>query len=159
VFQISDSQTSFEETFIARNKEWADRPQDKLREVRKQVEAIYRIMVIQIDSFGVINGYDVTGQFVSELNKTITYFNDHSHRHAKKNIDKAFVNDIPDQIYADEPAVPMPEVFFEDEKLVFTRDYEMSYHDNSGPGTALATIHGKGRFKGKKQVSFNIIKL
>jgi hypothetical protein len=51
----------------------------------------------------------------------------------------------------------MPEVFYEDEKLVFTSDYELSYRDNRKPGTALVTIHGKGRFKGKKQISFNIV--
>ncbi|MDR1562205.1 MAG: hypothetical protein LBS54_03830, partial [Dysgonamonadaceae bacterium] len=129
-----------------------------LSDVRKRVNIIYRNMIVLIDAYGALNGYDVTGEFVRRLNSEITYFNEHSHHHAKKDIDKATVNDIPPQVYDDEPVVPMPEVFYDDKKLVFTRDYELSYHDNDGPGTALVTIHGKGLYKGRKQVSFNIVK-
>ncbi|MDR1561557.1 MAG: DUF6261 family protein, partial [Dysgonamonadaceae bacterium] len=158
VFEISDAQTTFEELFLKRDDEWASRPTEKLPDVRKRVNVIYRNMVELIDAYGALNGYSVTGEFVGKVNSDITYFNEHIHGHAKKEIDKATVNDIPPQVYADEPVVPMPEVFYDDKKLVFTRDYELSYRDNDGPGTALVTIHGKGSYKGRKQVSFNIVK-
>jgi hypothetical protein len=51
----------------------------------------------------------------------------------------------------------LPEVFFDDNKLVFTKDYELSFRDNNAVGTASVTIRGKGAFKGVKTVSFNII--
>ncbi|MDR1561693.1 MAG: DUF6261 family protein [Dysgonamonadaceae bacterium] len=152
------SQANFENLFIQRNTEWANRPKEKLREVRKEVDAKYHNIVERIDAYGIMNGYATTGAFVDELNREVKYFNDHVPHHTKKDIDLATVASIPDQIYADEPAVPMPDATYEGEKLIFARDYELSYHDNASPGTALVTLHGKGEFKGKKQVSFNIIK-
>jgi hypothetical protein len=53
----------------------------------------------------------------------------------------------------------LPKVTYEGKELVFTKDYELSYHDNGRPGTAAVIIHGKGAFKGTKTVSFNIIEI
>jgi hypothetical protein len=154
---ISGAQTDFDEIFILRNKEWAARPTEKLVDVRKLVDATYRNIVGQIDAWSLLNGDDITGEFVRILNTEITYFKDHIHRRAKKDIDRATVSSIAGQVYSGEPAVPVPEVFYDGMKLVFMRDYTVSYHDNDRPGTALVIIHGKGRFTGLKRVSFNIV--
>ncbi|MDR3252986.1 MAG: DUF6261 family protein [Tannerella sp.] len=155
--ELAAAQAGFEQLFILRNNEQAAKLKAKVKDIRKQVDANYRQTVEQIDSYTVVNGDALTGQFITRLNQEITYFNEHNRHHLKTDIEKAAVAAIPDQIYAGKPVVLLPEVFYEGAELVFATDYEVSYKDNKAPGTALLTIHGKGTFNGQKQVSFNII--
>jgi hypothetical protein len=157
VDEMSYAETYFDELFAKRNSEWAGRPQEKLRDVRKKVDEYYRGMVTLIDAYGALNGYDVTGEFIRKLNITVKYFNDHIPHSRKKDLDAADIDDVPDQVYEGEPVFPLPVVYYVGKKLLFTIDYELSYHDNDRPGTAKITIHGKGKFKGIKEVSFKIL--
>jgi hypothetical protein len=157
VDELSAAQAEFDSLFVMRNSEWAARPNAKLRDVRKRVDGLYRAMVALVDSYGLLNGYGVTGRFVLRLNTEVKYFNDHVHHRAKVDIDAAAVESVPKQVYDGRPAVPMPEVYYDGERLVFTRDYVVSYCNNDRPGTAMVIVHGKGRFKGIKDVSFNIV--
>jgi hypothetical protein len=157
VTELNAAQNDFERLFLLRNSQLAARPQDKLKDVRKQIEATYRTVVEKIDAYGVINGYDDTSIFVSELNREIEYFNEHNHHHKKINIDHAAVESIPDQVYNNEPVIVIPNVHYEGKKLGFTTDYEVAYKNNNAIGTATLTIHGKGKFNGHKIVSFNIV--
>jgi hypothetical protein len=157
VTEIDSAQQEFERLFLLRNDELADRPHEKLKTVRKEIDAVYRRMVGQIDAYTVLNGDASTEPFVRRINEEIVYFNEHTHHHAKKDIAKAAVNNIADQVYAGKPVVLIPEVFDEDKELVFSQDFELSYKNNNAVGTADVIIHGKGAFKGKKIVSFNIV--
>jgi hypothetical protein len=157
VTELADAQEDFERIFLLRSDRRAEQPKERLRDVRKQIDTIYRKIVERIDACTIVNGDDVTGEFVKHLNSEIAYFNEHSHRHAKKDIDRAVVASIPDQPYADKPVVLLPDVTYEGKELVFAHDYELSYKNNDRPGTASLTIHGKGKFKGTKTVSFNIV--
>ncbi|MDR1561477.1 MAG: DUF6261 family protein [Dysgonamonadaceae bacterium] len=159
VFQISDAQTKFEETFIRRNEEWADRPTEKLSDVRKHVDTLYRSMVELIDAYGSLNGYDVTGEFVRRLNSEITYFNEHSHR-VKHDIAHCEPEEIPNQVYSGYPITPTPLVLYPTNKktlrLELGKDYNLSFKDNVEVGNAQCTIHGIGAYKGSKTVTFII---
>jgi hypothetical protein len=157
VNEIADAQSLFEQIFLQRSAERAALPKDKLTDVRKRIEAVYRGLVERIDAYTTMNGESVTGTFISRLNDEITYFMEHSHHQAKKNIGKAVIASIPDQAFDGNPVTVMPQAAFDGRELIFTVDYELSYHDNSAPGTASVTLHGKGAFKGKKTVSFNIV--
>jgi hypothetical protein len=157
VTELAAAQADFERLFILRNEEMAARPQQKLSDVRREVDTLYRRAVEQIDAYAALNGDAVTARFVSELNTEVTYFNEHARRHAKTNIDRATVASIPDQTWAGKTVVVLPDVAYEGKELVVTKDYEVSYKNSNRPGTASLTIHGKGRFKGTKTVSFNII--
>ena len=117
---------------------------------------VKKLFETRLDAYTVMNGESVTGIFTGRLNDEIAYFNEHTHRRTKTDIDGAFVASIPDQPYENKPVTPMPEASFDGHGLFFTVDYELSYHDNNAPGTASVTLHGKGAFKGKKTVSFNI---
>jgi hypothetical protein len=157
VTEIAAAQDEFERIFLLRNDELAARPREKLADVRKEINAVYRKMVTLIDAYTVLNGESSTEAFVSRLNGEIVYFNEHTHHHAKKDIGKAAVDTIPDQVYEDKPVVLLPRVFDEGRELVFSQDFELSYKNNNAVGTADITVHGKGAFKGKKIVSFNIV--
>jgi hypothetical protein len=158
VTELASAQAVFEQLFITRNIELAEKPQERLKDVRKQIDAGYRLMVEHIDAYNVLHKDDPDClRFVNELNGEIAYFNEHTHRRAKIDIVHAVVASIPDQPYADEPVIVLPDVMYEGRKLVFTADYEVSYKNNNSPGTATLAVHGKGAYKGQKTVSFNIV--
>jgi hypothetical protein len=157
VMTISNTQSEFEQLFIERNVELANRPSERLRDVKKDVNAMYYQIVERIDAYNILNTDAEVIAFVNELNNEITYFNEHSHRHAKKDISKANIETIADQVYTGEPVIVLPKVTFEGKNLIFSRDYEVTYKNNVQPGTATLTIHGKGRFNNTFMTTFNII--
>jgi hypothetical protein len=157
VAELSAALDDFERIFLLRADQRATKPKKRLTDMRKQIDLIYRKIMERIDAYTIMNGEASTADFVNHLNEEVTYFNEHNHRHAKKNIAKANINSIPDQTYYGEPVIVLPEVFYDGDKLVFTKDYELAFHDNNAVGTASLTVRGKGAFKGNKSVSFNII--
>jgi hypothetical protein len=156
VAELAAAQENFERIFLLRSGRRAEQPKERLRDVRKQIDALYRQIVERIDAYTVINGDAVTGEFVKHLNEEIDYFNEHTHRHARKDIDRAVVASIPDQTWKGKTVIVLPEVAYEGRELIFTKDYDLSYKDNDRTGTASLVIRGKGQFKGTKTVSFNI---
>ncbi|MCR5304526.1 MAG: BspA family leucine-rich repeat surface protein [Lachnospiraceae bacterium] len=54
---------------------------------------------------------------------------------------------------------PVPEVYFNSEKLTEKKDYTVKYSNNLKPGTATVTLNMKGRFSGRKHIVFTIVKL
>jgi hypothetical protein len=154
--ELAAAQEEFERLFIKRNTELAARPQDRLKEIRRDIEAIYRQMIDRIAAYILLNDDGSCNVFIEELNRQITYFNEHSHRQKKQDIKDAVIENIPDQKYSGEPVVYLPTVFFNEKKLVFAKDYELLYKHNDKPGTATISIKGKGSFKGQTLVRFNI---
>jgi hypothetical protein len=156
VTELAAAQVAFDQLFILRNAELAARPKQKIREVRRATEAAYRQIVERIEAYIVINGDTACRSFVDELNHEVLYFNEHAHHHRRVDVKNAFIASIPDQPYRNEPVIVLPDVAYEEKKLVFTKDYELSYKNNTHPGTATITIHGKGRFYGQAIITFNI---
>ncbi len=62
------------------------------------------------------------------------------------------------QVYDGAPLQPNPHVVYEGNVLKNGTDYAVSYTSNSKPGTAMATIQGKGGFAGSKTIEFAIEK-
>jgi hypothetical protein len=158
VTEIAAAQAAFEQIFLLRSAEQVARPQGNLKDLRKEIEAIYRRITKYIDAYTVLNGTGVTGVFVSELNDEITCFNEQKcNRCVRKAINLVTVAAIPDQIWDGQPVTPLPVVTDENgNELVFGRDYELTYHNNDHPGNATVTLHGKGAWKNKKTVSFDV---
>jgi hypothetical protein len=159
VTEIAAAQAAFEQIFLLRSAEHVARPQGNLKNIRKEMNALYRQIMERIDAYTVLNGTSVTGDFVGRLNDEIAYFNEHNyHHHHPKDISLATVATIPDQPWDGQPVTPLPVVTDADGNLlVFARDYDLTYHKNDRPGNADLTLHGKSAWKGKKTVSFNII--
>jgi hypothetical protein len=157
VTELAAAQADFERLFLLRFGQWAERPKERLRDVRKRIDTVYRQIMERITAYTTLNGESVTGVFISRLNEEITYFREHSHHHAKTDIAKAVAASIPDQPYEGKPVIVLPKVTCAGRELVFVRDYELFYKDNDRPGNATVAIHGKGSFRGVKTVSFTII--
>jgi hypothetical protein len=159
VTEIAAAQAAFEQIFLLRSAEHIEKPQGNLKDVRKEMDSLFHQITERIEAFTVMSGTSVTGEFIRKLNDEITYFNEHNyHHHHPKDINLATAATIPDQFRDGQPVTPMPVVTDENgRKLVFARDYDLTYHNNDRPGNAFVTLHGKGAWKGKKTVSFTII--
>jgi hypothetical protein len=155
--ELTEAHSAFVQLLELRNNEHAARPKPDLKTIRKQIDAVYRKMVEHIDSYSIASDPSICKQFIERLNAKVVYFNNQYKYRATISIKKAFVSSIPVQTFDDgHPATPIPEVFYDDKKLVFSVDYELSYKNNSRPGSAMVYIHGKGTFKGVLAISFTI---
>jgi hypothetical protein len=158
VTEISTAQTTFEQLFLLRNAERAAKPDDNMKSVRRRIEVVYRQIKERIEAYTLLNGESITGTFIRRLNEEIIYFREHNEHHRiPKDIALTTIATIADQPWEGRPITPLPVVMYEGHELIFAFDYDLTYHDNDHPGNAYINFHGKGTWKGKKTVSFNIV--
>ncbi|MDR1269416.1 MAG: DUF6261 family protein [Planctomycetaceae bacterium] len=154
--ELSESLNHFNELLKLRNTEQADKPQQRLREIRKQIELVYHNMINHINSAAVLDQSNMYTEFINRLDTQITYFNDHNHHPAPISIRTANVDVIPIQQYTGEAITPIPTVYMGDKRLSFAKDFNLTYKNNIQCGVAEVNITGKGIYGGKKLVTFNI---
>jgi hypothetical protein len=152
---------AFDTLFTRRNTEWADRPDAKLKDIRKEIDAVYRPMTERINAAALMDEAGQYDEFIRQLNREIEYFVDHSHRHARKDVAHVTAAGIADQPFTGKAITPIPQVFFTEDgkptvELVFAKDFTVTYRDNIKVGTATIIIHGKGAYRGTKAITFNI---
>jgi hypothetical protein len=157
VNEISAAQAAFEQIFLQRDLERANLPAERIRDVRRDIEAAYRQIIERIGAYTVMNGTTTTGMFIKLLNEKVVYFNEHAHHRVRKDIARATVDSIANQTWENKPLTPMPTAMYEGHELVFAYDYDLAYHNNDRPGNATVTLLGKGAWKGKKTVGFLIV--
>lgn len=71
--------------------------------------------------------------------------------------DNITLNSISNKTYTGKAIEPKPVVKLYGNKLKANVDYTVSYANNKKVGKATVTITGKGNFKGKRKITFNII--
>jgi hypothetical protein len=85
-------------------------------------------------------------------------------RHLPKDLaagDHCVVEPVDTQKYTGKAITPIPKAHYREDgkptvELVFAKDFSVTYKNNVNVGTAEVTLHGKGNYKGKKTVTFNI---
>jgi hypothetical protein len=157
ISELEAAVNEFKYLLKLRNAEYAGKPQQRLREVRQQIEAVYRNIIDRIHSTDILDDAGTCTEFILRLNAQIVYFNDHNHHPAPKNVQKADVDPIPPQEYSGKAITPIPAVHLDGQELVFARDFSLTYKNNVQPGVAEINIAGKGSYGGHKTVTFNII--
>ncbi len=75
----------------------------------------------------------------------------------EKDLKNGVVTDIADQVYTGKKITPKITVKYNGRTLKKGKDYKISYKNNKKIGTATITVTGKGRYSGKKKVTFQII--
>jgi hypothetical protein len=161
VNELEAARVLFDSLFDRRNTEWAGHTKETMREARTVTENIFYGMADRLDSEITLNGDTKYKAFVLRLNEQIKYYNEHAHHPEHHDIAKAVAVPIPVQTYTGKAITPIPEVHYVEEgkptvELVFAVDFTVTYKDNVNVGDAELTIHGKGAYKGKKTVTFNI---
>jgi hypothetical protein len=158
VDQLEIAENEFTQLFEERSIEMVNRPQDSLKKLRKEIDDVYKNMIIVIQADLNINPDPSTLEFAKVLNEQIKYFNEHAHHKIKKDINDANVETIPDQSYTGKQIIVIPVVHYEKEELILGTDFTLTYKKNIESGNAEVIIHGKGSFKSKKIVTFSIKK-
>jgi hypothetical protein len=164
VTELSVAETEFEQLLDLRYSETAQKPQGRLADARRDTEAAYRPMIDRIDASAVINDTPDFHEFIAKLNAIVTYYNDHTHRHARKNLgagDHTVIEPIDVQHYTGRPVTVLPAVHYREEgkpteNLALGKDFDVTYKNNTDVGMAELTIHGKGAYKGTKTATFHI---
>jgi hypothetical protein len=158
VVEIAAAQADFERIFLLRIAEQDNLPKETTKEVRKQIEAVYNLIIERINAYTVLNGESVTGLFITRLNAEIAYFNEHNHHHpVPKEISLTIAATIGNQVWDGHPVTPLPILTYEGHELVFAHDFDVTYENNDQPGNATLIIHGKGSWTGKKIITFDIV--
>jgi hypothetical protein len=157
VIELAEAASDFEYLLRQRNVEQAGKPQQRLRDVRRKIEAVYRNMATHINSAAILDTTGAYTGFINRLNAQIVYFNDHNHHPAPKNIRTANVELIPPQPYTGKAITPIPVVHLDGVELIFAKDFTLTYKNNEQPGVAEMRITGKGSYAGQKTVTFNIV--
>ncbi|MDR3235659.1 MAG: DUF6261 family protein [Prevotellaceae bacterium] len=164
VHELVNAETAFEELLAQRNVADSQKPDGRLKDVRREIEDVYRQMTERIAAAAIMDATPATDAFIAELNTKIAYFNEHNHHHARKDIsitDHCVVEPIATQAHTGKPVSVIPKVHYREEgkptvELVFAKDFDVTYKNNTDVGTADLTIHGKGAYKGQKLTTFNI---
>ncbi|MDR1270839.1 MAG: DUF6261 family protein [Planctomycetaceae bacterium] len=150
-------------TFISlmeqREAQTLNKPEQSFPEVRRGIEDVWHNIVILVDSGAALNTSPEFAMLIDKLNPEIEYLNKEFHR-AKHNIAHAEPAPIKQQPYTGVPCTLVPEVLYPTEKETFRlelgKDFNITYKNNIHVGNAECTIHGKGKYKGHKTVTFII---
>jgi hypothetical protein len=162
--ELIGAEDEFTQLYLQRGDETAIRPQGRMTDVRRQIEASYHSMVTLIDAAVIMDTTNKYDAFIAKLNVQVTYFNEHNHHHARKDIsvsDHCVIETIDTQWYTGKAIIPIPNVFYREEgkpteELVFAKDFTVTYKNNVEVGMAKVTLHGIGAYKGQVTVTFNI---
>jgi hypothetical protein len=157
VSELSAAETAFSALYLQRNAEDAARSQGNMEQVRKEIESVYRKMIVVIENNLNTAGEAICGQFALELNEAVKYANEHIHHRTRHDIAEATVKSVEDQPCTGRPVIFFPEVWYERRELVATVDFTFAFRNNILPGNAEVTVYGIGAFKGKKTVTFTIV--
>jgi hypothetical protein len=165
--ELQRAETDFERLLEARNVEYSKKPQGRLKDLRHEIDADYHFMINRISAAATMDASGSYDAFIAELNAEITYFNNHSHNHARRDIsagDSCVVESVEQQAYSGKAVTPVPVAYYRKEgkpavQLVFGKDFSLTYKNNVDVGTADIIIHGKGSYKGQKKITFNIARI
>jgi hypothetical protein len=161
----TELETAMSDRFI----EISKRPEQRVREIRKEVDKQLRAILDKIEAMGRTGSPFFNPAFNKEVNALMIYYKDllaqeAGRRHPTRDIsdgDNLVVVPVPAQTYTGKAITPIPVLYFreegkEDVELVFPEDFTLTYKNNVKAGAADLVIHGAGEYKGTKTVTFYI---
>ncbi|MDR1332017.1 MAG: DUF6261 family protein [Tannerella sp.] len=166
VAELQDAGTAFRHLLALRNAESSQKPHERLKDVRHEMDIVYHRMTALITAAALLDGgagtYD---EFIALLNAEIAYFNNHTRGHARRDLGAGgacTVDPVAPQAATGRPVTPLPVARYReagrpDVELLFARDYTVSYRNNVRPGMADLLLHGRGAYRGRKTVTFAIV--
>jgi hypothetical protein len=139
------------------------KPESNIKEIRLKMDVIYHRMTSTINAAARLGTMPSVYRLIEKLNPEIDRLNAQYHR-AKYDIATCEPAPISQQVYTGEAVTPLPEVLYTTEKtgtikLSLGKDYNLSYKNNVNVGNAECIIKGKGKYKGKKTVTFIIARI
>ncbi len=68
----------FKELMLSRNDDLTEKEPIHMRSVRKEIDAVYRLMIKRVEASALLNGKDNYQDFINELNGRIEYYKEHN---------------------------------------------------------------------------------
>ncbi len=78
VTHLQTLNNEFKELMLSRNDDLTEKEPIHMRTVRKEIDAVYRIMVKRVEASALLNGKDDYQDFINELNGRIEYYKEHN---------------------------------------------------------------------------------
>lgn len=117
------------------------------------------IATVKITGKGNYTSY-LTTTFRIKRNNNSDYDNDEEDSYnGKISITKTTVSNIADQEYTGKSITPTLYIRYNGDLLEKGKDYTVSYSNNKKIGTAKVKITGKGKFRGSKTITFQIVNI
>jgi hypothetical protein len=162
VTELQSSLTAFRQLLDRRGAQQLEKPDENFFVIRREIEKIYHKIVRIVDAGALVSSPEPFDGFINKLNPEIELLNREYH-HARRNIADSEPAPIPQQIYTGQPVTPTPSVLYitsynSTQKLELGKDYNLTYRNNIKAGNAQCTIHGKGKYRGRKTVTFVIVR-
>ncbi|MDR0605402.1 MAG: DUF6261 family protein, partial [Bacteroidales bacterium] len=163
--ELDSSLNNFKNLLRLRNESVAVAlPKENLKTIRKEIDGVYNKMITRINAAAELDETGTYEPFIQQINAEILYFNEHTHRKARKDLgkgDHTVIEPIPVQQHTGMPITPIPSVIYREEgkqavTLTFAEDFTLSYKNNINVGMAEIIVRGKGHYKGKIITTFNI---
>jgi hypothetical protein len=167
--QLVQANRNFEDVMMQRYDEIAHRPDLNMRDIRKQMDKVFRLLLDLLESLVRVNGPDTNKDFLAELNAVMKRYKDilaqeAGRREQKKDLgagDHTVVEPIETQPHTGKPVTVIPKVYYREDgkptaELALGTDFAVTYRNNTNVGTAELTVHGTGKYKGQFTVTFNI---
>jgi hypothetical protein len=167
--QLVQTSRNLDAMMMMRVDETGKRPHLNMRTSRTGTDKSYRGILDLTEALVRVNGDDTNRAFIDELNALSEYYKDilaqeEGRRHHIKDLSKGdhcVVEPVATQQYTEKAVTPIPKAFWREEgkptvELVFAKDFYVTYKNNINVGTADLVLHGKGDYKGRFDVKFNI---
>ena len=143
-----------------RNEESLGKPDENFKTVMRNIEKVYHRITHIIEAGATMRRSPDYEYFIKKLNPVIERFYAVYHR-VRRKMSLAQPEGIPPQTYTGLSVTPVPVVFYttpkgETVRLQLGKDYDISYRNNTKPGTAQCIFRGKGLYAGKRMVTFVI---
>jgi hypothetical protein len=160
--ELQNSFDAMEELLARREEKCLQKPDMIFRELRKRIEPIYHKIASIVNSNAVINTSDAFNNFIDRINPKVDRFNE-EFRRVKHDISSCLIDPVKQKNYTGYPVTFSPRVFYPTirgpVRLELGKDFNVSFADNVEVGNAMLVVYGKGRYRGKKEVTFIIRKL
>jgi hypothetical protein len=162
VSELQSAFTLFQQLLRQRDRKSLLKPSKTFRRVRRDLEASYYPMVELIDAGAALNTPSAFATFINDLNPEIERLNAEFHP-VRIDISACEPEPIQPQAYTGLPLTPSPVVLFRTPhdgtvRLELGRDYNLVFRNNTEVGNAECTIVGKGKYRGRKTVTFVIVR-
>jgi hypothetical protein len=163
VNELQSAFTAFLNLLKQRDDKSLQKPDKTSKEVRQETDSIYLRIAKLVNAGAELNPTStVYSAFINALNPEIDRLNAEFHP-VKSDISTCEPEPIPQQMYTGRPLTPTPRVLYVTPhdgtiQLELGKDYNLTFRHNIEVGNAECTIHGKGKYKGRKTVTFIIIR-
>jgi hypothetical protein len=160
VGELQSAFTNFLNLLKQRDEKSLLKPNYTAHEVRGESDGIYHRIVGLADAGAALDVLPDYAKFINELNPEIERLNEEYH-FVRHSIADCQPEPILPQAYTGRPLTPNPKVLLVTPhegtiQLELGKDYNLTFRKNTDVGNAECTIHGKGRYKGRKTVTFII---